>query len=212
MAVVAAMMANQGYADDGGTSPGFAMGDVAILGGWIGADYYRNRKRREASVLGARLKMSPRTGPTLPWMAKNAKTNKWEASSKFTGELKGWGAFSKEADKIAEGRFESQVARKSFKSSATRLFGAARTEALLTSGLRIANAAMLVPMLFGMTYHGFKGIQRLGFELERPGFGWGRNTLSSMAFTDRQRSVQAMHNSEFNGRSSMGQEAFLLHQ
>lgn len=78
--------------------------------------------------------------------------------------------------------------------------------------LGVANFMFLAPMLYGAAYHGFKGIQRLGYELERPEMNAGHVTLNAMAATDRQRALQAMHNSEFNGRSAMGQEAFLYHR
>ena len=74
-----------------------------------------------------------------------------------------------------------------------------------------ANAAFfLAPALFGATYHGFKGIKKLGYELETPKMG-GHFTLNNMQATERQRTLSAMHNSEFNGRSAMGQEAMLYH-
>jgi hypothetical protein len=75
----------------------------------------------------------------------------------------------------------------------------------------LTNIMFMAPMLYGMAYHGFKGIQRLGYQLERPDFG-GQMTLPTAAFTDRQRALQAMHNSEFNGRSAIGNEAGLYHR
>jgi len=210
MAVMAAIMANQDYnsdSNDNGSTGNLATSMLGI-GAWLGADWARGRTRRITGDLGARLGLSPRTGPTIPGIKVGKKH--WMHPT-YTGKLKGWGEFQKEVELKSAG-LGAKDAKKAYKSSSTRLFGAARTEALLTAGLRVANVAMLAPMLYGMTYHGFKGIQRLGFELERPGFGWGRTSLSAMASTDRQRSIQALHNSEFNGRSSMGQEAFLYHQ
>ena len=74
-----------------------------------------------------------------------------------------------------------------------------------------ANAAFfLAPALFGATYHGFKGIKKLGYELESPKMG-GHFTLNNMQATERQRTLAAMNNSEFNGRAAMGSEAMLMH-
>jgi len=69
----------------------------------------------------------------------------------------------------------------------------------------------IAPALYGMTMHGFKGIKKLGFELETPNFG-GHFVLNASQATERQRAMMAMHNSEFNGRSAMGNEAMLYHQ
>jgi hypothetical protein len=75
-----------------------------------------------------------------------------------------------------------------------------------------ANAALfLAPALFGATYHGFKGVMKAGYELETPKMG-GHFIVNAMQATDRQRALMAMHQSEFNGRSYMGNEAFLMHQ
>jgi hypothetical protein len=64
----------------------------------------------------------------------------------------------------------------------------------------------LAPMLFGATYHGFKGMQKLGMNLGRPELG-GHLTFTALAATDRMRSMQALANSEFSARRSLGNEA-----
>ena|SRR6185369_3386122 len=170
---------------------------MAPMAAWWGAEIMRDKTR-------SFLKQSERV------TGLSTRASKIPGMPFSSGKLKPWSTF--QADMVAkEASIEGLAAKKAFKSQATRLFGASRVEALLSRGLGIANVMVLAPMLYGMSYHGFKGIQRLGFELERPELG-GHMTLNSMAFTDRQRSIQAMHNSEFNGRSSVGQEAFLLHQ
>lgn len=162
------------------------------MGGYMAAETLQSRLRK--GIRGARLQTGLNT----------------RAGVMGSGKLKPWSTFQAEIT-AGEAGIESLAKKRAFRNQATRMFGASRVEALLSRGLGIANVMYLAPMLYGMSYHGFKGIQRLGFELERPELG-GHMTLNSMAFTDRQRSMQAMHNSEFNGRSSMGQEAFLLHQ
>lgn len=106
----------------------------------------------------------------------------------------------------------SDAARVAFKSKAQT--GMMKRAAAKVTGrlLGVANFLTLAPMLYGASYHGFKGIQRLGYELERPEVGSGHLSLNAYASTDRQRAIMAMHNSEFNGRSAMGQEAFLYHR
>ncbi len=75
-----------------------------------------------------------------------------------------------------------------------------------------ANMALFVaPWLVGMTHHGFRGIKRLGYEMDTPKMG-GHFQLNAMQATERQRALAAMHNSEFNGRSMLGNEAGILHQ
>jgi hypothetical protein len=68
----------------------------------------------------------------------------------------------------------------------------------------------IAPALYGMTMHGFKGIKKLGYELETPNAG-GHFVLNAAQATERQRALSAMHNSEFNGRSALGNEAQLYH-
>lgn len=88
-----------------------------------------------------------------------------------------------------------------------------KSASVITSrALGVANFLFLAPMLYGASYHGFKGIQRLGYELERPDMNAGSVALNGIAATDRQRAIRAMHDSEFNGRQSMGTEAFLYHR
>lgn len=72
-------------------------------------------------------------------------------------------------------------------------------------------AFFIAPALFGATYHGFRGIKKLGYELQTPNMG-GHFVLNASQATERQRAIQAMHDSEFNGRSAMGNEAALYHQ
>lgn len=107
----------------------------------------------------------------------------------------------------AEAVLEKGAYKSALRKSAIKLGSASA----LGSALNMVNIYWMAPMLYGAAYHGFKGIQRLGYQLERPNLG-SNMTLSTAAFTDRQRGIQAMHNSEFNGRSSMGREAFLYHQ
>jgi hypothetical protein len=96
--------------------------------------------------------------------------------------------------------------------------GAAHSAYAKTQGMRriyrlaqLSQTAMLAPMLFGMTYHGFRGIQKLGMQLGRPELG-GHLTFSALAATDRQRTLQGLANSEFAARRALGNEAALYHQ
>lgn len=170
---------------------------LAEFGLWMGAESAQKHMRKVIRSGRIATGVNPRT---------MMGAGKLKSMSEFNAEVA-----AKEATMTTFGKLEGMAAKRAFRNKAMGMFGASRVEALLTRGLGIANLMFLAPMLYGMSYHGFKGIQRLGFELERPEMG-GHMTLNSMAFTDRQRSIQAMHNSEFNGRSAIGQEAFLLHQ
>jgi hypothetical protein len=75
----------------------------------------------------------------------------------------------------------------------------------------IGTTMWVTPAIIGTIYHGVKGINKLATQLARPDFG-GRHALTSMAATDRQRSIQALHNAEYNGRSAIGNEAAIYHQ
>lgn len=121
---------------------------------------------------------------------------------------------STQADKAYAGetfKTAERLSEKKFASAASSSFMKRRAGAVASKLTGVGTFLMLAPMLYGMSYHGFKGIQRLGYELERPELG-GHLTLTTAAFTDRQRAMQAIHNSEYNGRSAIGQEAFLLHR
>lgn len=129
------------------------------------------------------------------------------------------GAYAKQFDRaVASGRVEGAAKLGKIASSArftkTAEVAYMRNMAAVNIGkfATAANAAFfLAPALYGATYHGFKGIKKLGYELETPKMG-GHFTLNAMQATERQRTIAAMHNSEFNGRSAMGNEAFLMHQ
>lgn len=112
--------------------------------------------------------------------------------------------------KSAESKLTEATLKRTVMVEGRRAFSLARGGAFLGRVSALADAAFLAPLLFGMTYNGFRGIQRLGFELERPEMG-GRLSLSTMAFTDRQRSIQKMQMAEINGRTALGSEAALMH-
>lgn len=129
-------------------------------------------------------------------------------------------------------RAEAKAARKA--AAAGRTYRAAKPIAAISSEAKFASTAevaymrrmaavsigrfataanmafFLAPALFGATYHGFKGIKKFGYELDTPNMG-GHFIINSMQATERQRSIAAMHNSEFNGRSAFGNEAQLYH-
>lgn len=165
------------------------VGSTLLMGGWMLTDFGKDRLTKFNRGLKIQTGMNPKT---------------------MMGQSKSWATWQGEMA-ARETNIASLEAKKIFRNKATQLYGGSKLAGALTKGLGIANMLVLAPMLFGMTYHGFKGIQKLGMQLERPELG-GHLTLNSLAFTDRQRSIQAMHNSEFNGRSAMGQEAGLLHR
>lgn len=205
--------------DDESSGIGGLITGLAPFAAWYFADRAKGKASDYVTRASARTGLSAYQGfskKLMPYSKYSAMVEKKVAGintygvmeREATGEKLFFGRFinkTREVERIVNGA----AAKSAFKSEAAMLFGASRTAAFLGKGLELANAGFLIPMVWGMTYNGFKGIQRLGFELERPGH---RLTLNSMAFTDRQRSIQAMHNSEFSGRSAMGQEAFLYHQ
>jgi hypothetical protein len=153
-------------------------------------------------------------------------TDNWLKKDKFLQENRGLyrqvkplsgtardAAFDKYYNKKFHGVLnKTPEAQMAWKAEAKTAMWKKSASTVTSRALGVANFLFLAPMLYGATYHGFKGLQRLGYELERPEVGGGHLSLTAMAATDRQRAMQAMHDSEFNGRSALGQEAFLYHR
>jgi hypothetical protein len=129
-----------------------------------------------------------------------------KAYSQYASEAAGYAA------ETAKGKTAEVVLDKAaFKSQISKSMARRTTGKILEKALWFSDVLFMAPMLYGAAYHGFRGVQRLGYQLARPNFG-GNMTMSTAAFTDRQRRIELMHNSEMNGRSAIGQEAFLLHR
>lgn len=117
--------------------------------------------------------------------------------------------FTRHAASIAQ--VEKITNKAEFAGVSERAFTRFAAGSAIRGAATLANVGLFIaPQLFGALYHGFKGIKKLGYELETPNMG-GHFVLNGAQATDRQRSLMAMHNSEFNGRSAIGNEAQLLH-
>ena len=125
-------------------------------------------------------------------------------NEQYASNVASWNKGLEEANKVR--LLEKGAFNKAARGAFSRM-GAART---LGKVLGVIDIAWMAPMLFGATYHGFKGIQKLGRRLETPNMMSGLS-LTSLAATDRARSMQAMHGTELNARRAIGQEAALLH-
>lgn len=111
--------------------------------------------------------------------------------------------------KAAQVKLGDAALKNTIMSEGRKAFMYARGAQALGRISAVMDFAFLAPMLFGAVYSGFKGIQRMGYELEAPSH---RITLSTAAFTDRQRAMQKMFNVEYQGRSALGLEGFLYHR
>lgn len=169
------------------------VGPLAATGAWVGTGLLDNWLKKDTFLKenrGLYNRVKAASGPT----AKNKVFDQYY-SKKFPKRSM--------RRKMPRAAWTSQAKTSVLKKSAS---------AITSRALGVANFLFLAPMLYGATYHGFKGIQRLGYELERPEMSSGHVALNALAATDRQRAIRAMHDSEFNGRQSLGTEAFLYHQ
>jgi hypothetical protein len=100
--------------------------------------------------------------------------------------------------------------------SAFRFAGATRLMAGLSVGL---NIALFGGMLASLSYSGMRALgataNRMRTDMRVPNleFGTGYAPFNSAgAYTERQRAIQAIQSSHINGRSSIGNEAALMHE
>jgi len=123
--------------------------------------------------------------------------------------------YTADVAKFNRGRPETKLAqtmsKAQFSSAAKRAMTRSVAGKFTGRLLGVMNFMFIAPMLYGLTYHGYKGIQKLGYELDSPAFG--RNfAMPTAAFTDRQRAIQRMHDSEYSGRQFLGNEAVVYHR
>lgn len=171
-----------------------AMWNLGLIGIQWGAEWGGERLTHRAQSIASKYKLQLMKPGKIPF------TRRVATSVEADAEIARAGA-----------ALESNVLKKAIMSEGKKAFSLARGGAFLSRVSGLANLAWLAPMLFGMTYNGFKGIQRLGYELERPEMG-GHLTLTTAAWTDRQRSFQKMMMSEYNGRTALGNEAGIYHR
>lgn len=174
--------------------------DIGLMVGYMGGEYAHNKLTKDAFYHAGNEKLVKGAKKFAANPLKQEAFNKYAkgAYQQYTARM----AKEKGAQVLGEAAFTKALQKSAIKMGSAQVLG---------SALRMVNIYWMAPMLYGMTYHGFKGIQRLGYQLQKPNFG-ANMTLSTQAFTDRQRGIQAMHNSEFNGRSAIGKEAGLYHQ
>jgi len=76
--------------------------------------------------------------------------------------------------------------------------------------LGAANFLFIAPLVYDTAKAGYAGIRDAGSMLRS--VSWGSMNLPQMAATERQRALSALHNSELNARSALGNEASYMHR
>jgi hypothetical protein len=186
---------------------------MAVWGGWLGSSALL--EGTNVQMLGGRRGTKPFARGSL--LERMSRVNTPKARGALAKEYFRTGKYNRDFSKYAStlGDKAEELTKiksaESFASTAERAYFRGAAGQALRHFAGAANMALFIaPGLFGMTYHGIRGIKKLGYELETPAMG-GHFITNGAQATERQRVMGALHNSEFNGRSAIGSEAQLYH-